>query len=151
MFGVTQGLAIGLLTFDWGQISGYNNSPLSYPWWSAANTGFCVVFFFWILLPILYVRPLSFSRSFSLSYCLQYKNVWYSAYLPLVSSGSFDNAGNPYNVSRIINKDGSFDLQAYQAYSPVFISASWAISYGLSFAPITAIATHALLYHYKHF
>jgi len=133
MFGVTHGLAMGLLTFDWGQISGYNDSPLSYPWWIAANTGFSVVFFFWFLLPILY-----------------YKNIWHSAYLPLVSSGSFDNTGNPYNLSRIINKDGTFNLQAYQAYSPLFISASFVITYGLVFASFTATATHVLLYYHEH-
>jgi hypothetical protein len=64
MFGVTHGLGMGLLTFDWGQIS-YTGSPLSYPWWTVANTGLSFVFFFWFLLPILYVRPLSFSRSSS--------------------------------------------------------------------------------------
>jgi hypothetical protein len=79
----------------------------------------------------------------------QYSNVWYSAYLPLLSSQSFDNTGNLYNVSRIINADGSFNLQAYQSYSPVFLSMSFAMSYGLSFASITAILMHTLLYNSK--
>jgi hypothetical protein len=56
MFGVTHGLGMGFLTFDWGQISGYIGSPLAYPWWTVANTGLSLVFFFWFLLPILYVR-----------------------------------------------------------------------------------------------
>jgi hypothetical protein len=94
--------------------------------------------------------PLSFSSSSHLIYCSQYKNIWHSAYLPLVSSGAFDNAGNPYNLSRIINKDGTFNLQAYQAYSPLFISASFAITYGLAFASTTATATHVLLYYHEH-
>ncbi|KAI0251736.1 OPT oligopeptide transporter [Lactifluus subvellereus] len=131
MFGVTHGLAMGLLTFDWGQIA-FKGSPLVMPWWAAANIGITIVFFYWILVPILY-----------------YTNVWYSAYVPLVSSYSFDNRGRTYNVSRIINADGSFNLQEYKAYSPLFLSASFAISYGLSFASITAVLTHTFLYYRK--
>lgn len=69
--------------------------------------------------------------------------------MPLVSSHSFDNTGASYNVSRIINADASFNLEAYQAYSPLFISASFAMSYGLSFASITATLTHIFLYYRK--
>ena len=79
----------------------------------------------------------------------QYSNVWYSAYLPLVSSQSFDNTGKQYNVSKIINADSSFNSEAYKAYSPLFLPASFAISYGVSFASITATLTHTLLYHRK--
>jgi hypothetical protein len=154
LFGVTHGLAMGVLTFDWGQIS-YNGSPLPVPWWAAANVGITVAFFYWFLVPILYVRPPS---SYFVSFAflvlteyrfLQYTNVWYSAYLPLVSSHSFDNTGTQYNVSRIINDDSSFNLQAYQAYSPLFLSASFAVAYGLSFASITATLTHTYLYYRK--
>ena len=69
--------------------------------------------------------------------------------MPLVSSHSFDNRGKSYNVSRIINDDATFNLQAYEAYSPLFISASFAISYGLSFASITATLAHTFLYYRK--
>jgi OPT oligopeptide transporter protein len=81
---------------------------------------------------------------------LQYTNVWYSAYLPLVSSDTFDNTGKQYNVSQIINSDSSFNLQAYEAYSPIFLPASFAISYGLSFATISATITHTFLYYRKY-
>jgi hypothetical protein len=56
LFGTSHGLAMGVLTFDWGQIA-YNTSPLPIPWWAMANVGVTIVFFFWFLLPILYVRP----------------------------------------------------------------------------------------------
>ena len=68
----------------------------------------------------------------------------------MVSSDSFDNTGKTYNVSRIINDDLSFNLEAYEAYSPLFLSASFAVSYGLSFASITATLTHTFLYYRKH-
>jgi len=40
-------------------------------------------------------------------------------------------------------------LAKYQAYSPLFLSTTFAISYGLSFASITALITHTFLYHRK--
>ena len=67
----------------------------------------------------------------------------------MVASGSFDNTGSPYNVTAIINDDSTFNLEAYQAYSPLFISATFALSYGLSFASITSALTHTLLYYRK--
>jgi OPT oligopeptide transporter protein len=66
-----------------------------------------------------------------------------------VSDQTFDNTGNVYNISRIINPDGSFNLQEYQAYSPLFLPMSFAIAYGLSFAAITALLVHTFLYHGK--
>jgi len=68
MFGDTHGMAMGLLTFDWGQIT-YSGSPLPVPWWAAAKVGITVIFFYWFLVPILYVslsRPSSFPCSNSL-------------------------------------------------------------------------------------
>ncbi|KAF8257803.1 OPT oligopeptide transporter protein-domain-containing protein [Lactarius quietus] len=130
MFGVRHGLAMGVLTFDWGQITAFTSSPLPTPWWAAANFGMAIVLFSWFLVPILY-----------------YSNTWYSAFLPVISSQSFDNTGSPYNVSRVINDDATFNAEAYKAYSPVFISAAFAVSYGLSFASITSTLTHTLIYY----
>ena len=141
---------MGILTFDWGQIA-YKISPLCIRWWVAANTGFTIVFFFWFITPILYVRRSCFllTRRGFLTILCQYKNVWYSSYLPLVSSHSFDNTGKFYNLSRIINDDVSLNIEAYKAYSPLYLSASQAMSYGLSFASVSAILTHTFLYYRK--
>jgi hypothetical protein len=35
---------------------------------------------------------------------------------------SYDNTGSSYNVSQIINADASFNLAAYEQYSPLFLS-----------------------------
>lgn len=64
--------------------------------------------------------------------------------MPISSGGSFDNTGSSYNVSRILTADKTFDQEAYESYSPLFLSTTFAISYGLSFAGITATLTHAL-------
>ena len=55
LFGVSHGLAMGILTFDWGQIS-FALPPFPTPWWATANTGLSFAFFYWFLVPILYVR-----------------------------------------------------------------------------------------------
>ena len=122
---------MSLITFDWSQIT-YIGSPLATPWWAEANILVGFVIFFWFLAPVLH-----------------YLNVWSGKYMPISSRGSFDNSGRAYNVSRIINGDTTFNQQEYEAYSPLFISTTFAISYGLSFASITATLVHALLYFRK--
>ena len=68
---------------------------------------------------------------------LYYTNTWYSKYMPISSTGSYDNTGSPYDVSQILTPEGTFDIDKYQAYSPLFLSTTFALSYGLSFASIT--------------
>ncbi|KAJ6532845.1 oligopeptide transporter [Mycena vulgaris] len=131
LFGVNYGLAMGMITFDWAQIT-YIGSPLATPWWAEANIAVGFVFFFWILTPALY-----------------FTNTFYSKYMPISSGGSFDNTGNTYNVSRILTPEKVFDLDKYEHYSPIFLSTTFSISYGLSFASITATITHAFLFFRK--
>lgn len=69
--------------------------------------------------------------------------------MPISSRGSFDNTGNAYDVTRILNDDSTINLDKYKAYSPLFLSTTFALSYGLSFASITATLTHAFLYFRK--
>jgi hypothetical protein len=150
LFGITHGLAMGVITFDWGQISGFNGSPLPTPWWSAANVGIALLLFTWFIVPVLYVSVLDYLfLSYFVTTCPQYTNTWYSAFLPVVSSQLFDNTGSPYNVSRVINSDGTFNVDAYKAYSPLFISVTSAMSYGLSFAATTSSLTHVFIYYRK--
>ena len=68
---------------------------------------------------------------------LYYTNTWYSKYLPISSDSSYDNTGAAYNVSRIVTPEGTFDYEKYKNYSPLFLSTTFALSYGLSFASVT--------------
>lgn len=131
MFGFIHGMGMGVVTFDWSQIIAIG-SPLASPWWSIANALFGFVCFFWILTPLLH-----------------YKNVWSGKYLPISSSGTYDNTGQRYNVSRIINDDTTFNQQAYEAYSPLFISTTFSVCYGLASAAVPATITHSILYFRK--
>src|SRR5262249_17878617 len=73
----------------------------------------------------------------------------YSAYLPISDSGSYDNTANSYNVSRILDEHHRLDAAKYESYSPLFLSTTFAMSYGLSFASISAVIIHTALYHGK--
>lgn len=131
LFGVNSGLGMSLLTFDWAQIA-YIGSPLATPWWAEANVAAGFVFFFWIVTPALY-----------------YSNTWFAQYMPISSRTSFDNTGQEYNISAILNDDSTFNAEKYAAYSPLFLSTTFTLTYGLSFASITATLTHAFLYFRK--
>ncbi|KAI0785549.1 OPT oligopeptide transporter [Abortiporus biennis] len=131
LFGYNSGLGMSLITFDWSQIA-YIGSPLATPWWAEANIAAGFVLFFWIITPILY-----------------YTNTWYAKYLPISSRMSYDNTGAIYDVTRIINTDLTLNIEKYKAYSPLFLSTTFAIAYGLSFASITATITHTFLYFRK--
>ncbi|PSS37359.1 hypothetical protein PHLCEN_2v836 [Hermanssonia centrifuga] len=119
LFGTASGLGMSVATLDWAQIT-FIGSPLATPWWAEANVAAAIVIFFWIITPILY-----------------YTNTWYSKYMPISSTGSFDNTGNAYDVTRILTPEGTFDPDKYKAYSTLFLSTTFALSYGLSFASVT--------------
>ncbi|KAJ5492416.1 Tetrapeptide transporter OPT1/isp4 [Penicillium expansum] len=116
------------ISIDWTQIN-YAGYPLMTPFYITCNAFAVVVFFYLFLSPILY-----------------YSNVWYSAYLPLLSSGTFDNTGSAYKVSRVLNEALDFSESKYKEYSPMYISMSYSLTYGLSFAAVTAIVVHTYLY-----
>ncbi|KKA26352.1 hypothetical protein TD95_003841 [Thielaviopsis punctulata] len=132
IFGGYSGYGLFPLSFDWTVISGFLGSPLIPPFHAIANVvGGIIVFFVFISMGI------------------HFTGTWYSDYFPVQSSMSFDNLGLEYNVSRILNAKLEFDEAAYHAYSPLFLSTQFALSYGLSFAAVTAVIVHVWLYHGK--
>ncbi|KAJ6602371.1 OPT oligopeptide transporter [Mycena sp. CBHHK59/15] len=127
---------MSVVTFDWNQIT-YIGSPLATPWWAEANIfAGKISRIWWFLTPVLY-----------------FTNTWFGKFMPLVDHHRFmqhyDNRMNTYNVSAILTSDSTIDLDLYHKYSPLFISTTFAISYGLSFASITATLMHAFLYFRK--
>jgi OPT family small oligopeptide transporter len=131
LFGYVHGLGMSVITFDWAQIT-YVVNPLATPWWAEANVFAGFVFFFWFLSPVIY-----------------FTNTWFSKFMPVSSRISYDNTAQTYNVTRILNPDNTFNAEAYEAYSPLFLSTTFAMSYGLSFASITATLMHTFLYFRK--
>lgn len=129
LFGGASGLSLIPITFDWTQIAGFNFSPLIAPWYGIANTLIGMVTFFWIVVP-----------------AIHYSDMFYSQYLPMSDSNSYDNLGHKYNVSKILTTDFTFDPAKYEKYSPLFLSSTFMISYGLSFASIIAVLVQTGLF-----
>lgn len=103
IFGMSSGIGLLPITFDWSQIA-YVGSPLVVPTWAILNVLASLVVWIYIVSPALY-----------------YSNTWDSAYYPIQSNSIFDVMGNEFNVSRVINKlEGfSFNETAYREYSDV--------------------------------
>ncbi|KAI2385055.1 hypothetical protein LOY90_006323 [Ophidiomyces ophidiicola] len=149
LFGGFTGLSLIPLTFDWTYvlymplvlfnslnenryISSYLLNPLLSPTHSHLNTLIGLGIFVIIT-----------------SIGISYSGALYADYLPINTSSIFDNTQNFYNVSRILGQSFSFDLEKYKTYSPLFLPPTFALNYGLSFAALTAILVHILLFHGK--
>lgn len=132
LFGGWTGLSLIPMTFDWTQISGFNFSPLIAPWYAIANTLVGMFCWYWVL-----------------TIALHYSGSFYYKYLPISDSASYDNTGGIYNVSKILTPHYTFDEQKYKEYSPLFLSTTFTISYGLSFATMIGILIHTGLFHGK--
>ncbi|KIY53033.1 OPT superfamily oligopeptide transporter [Fistulina hepatica ATCC 64428] len=129
LFGVYSGLGMGLLTFDWTQIS-WIGSPLMVPWWAQVHVFAGFVLFYWIMTPIMY-----------------YTNAWCLSYFPMLADEPYDKYGDVYNVSRVLTKHDTFDLEAYDNYSPLYLPAAYTMAYLLAFTLSTCVLVHTLLYH----
>ncbi|TFL07122.1 OPT oligopeptide transporter [Pterulicium gracile] len=129
LFGVSSGLGMSVLTFDWTQIS-WIGSPLMVPWWAQVHIAGGFVLFFWILAPTLY-----------------YTNAWHLSYFPISANGPYDKFGDTYNITRVLKHDDTFDLDAYNDYSPLYLPTTYAITYLLAFTLSTCVLVHTLLYH----
>jgi OPT family small oligopeptide transporter len=132
LFGHKTGLGMSMLTFDWSQVVFANQSPLLVPFWAGLNVMGSFALFFWLLVPLIY-----------------YTNTWHSAYLPLLDPNTFDNTGRRYDMRRVMNRNGTVNVEEYRSYSPMFISAGFAVTYGVAFANLTGIFVHTALYHGK--
>ncbi|KAJ5217960.1 uncharacterized protein N7498_000059 [Penicillium cinerascens] len=130
LFGGWTGISLLPMTFDWTQISGFNFSPLIAPWYAIANTLIGMVIFFWIVTS-----------------AIHFSGMFYFQHLPISDSNSYDNTGQLYNVSKILTPEYTFDPVKYSQYSPLFLSTTFTLCYGLSFAGIIAVIVHTGLFH----
>ncbi|KAK5050578.1 hypothetical protein LTR84_003860 [Exophiala bonariae] len=132
LFGGFTGLSLIPITFDWTQISGYIQSPLLSPWHAHFNllVGLVLV----MIIPALGIA---------------YSGAFYSDYLPINTSRTFDNTATRYNVTKILTPEFTLDLEKYKTYSPIFLAPTFFLNYGLSFAGLTASLVHTILFHRK--
>jgi uncharacterized protein (DUF486 family) len=72
---------------------------------------------------------------------------WRFAYFPISGNLPYDKFGHVYDIARVLTSDNRFDLEAYNAYSPLFLPATYAMTYLVAFALSTCVIVHIVLYH----
>ncbi|OCF37395.1 OPT family small oligopeptide transporter [Kwoniella heveanensis BCC8398] len=119
-----------LPTFDWTYISGAGLTPLITPWWATLSTLAGTTIGLFIIMLI------------------YFSNTWFTAYLVPNSNQAFDRFGNLYNVTKVIKRDHSLNIDAYRTYSPLYFGAGYNVLLAGSFALYTAVLAHALINHW---
>ncbi|KAF7375422.1 OPT-domain-containing protein [Mycena sanguinolenta] len=119
-----------LPTFDWNQMM---IDPLINPFFTIFN------YFLGALI------------TFPIIVAIWYTNTWNTGYLPINSNLVFDNTGKLYSVTNTLGTDKLFNQTMYENYSPAYLSASYAMQYGVWFAVYPATLSYAFLNHRREF
>ncbi|RIA90001.1 oligopeptide transporter OPT family [Glomus cerebriforme] len=124
------GMGVLVFSSDWIAIIS-NLNPLYVPWWSQVNNFVGIVLGVWIIAPLLYHYNVLDAQKFSFA-----------------STHPLDANGERYNQTRILDQDTkTLNITAYEEYSPIYLSTTFAMSYLYSFALITAVMSHVALFH----
>jgi hypothetical protein len=67
--------------------------------------------------------------------------------MPILSSGAYDRFGAAYNYTAVVGSDYKFNTTAYQEYSPLYISASFMMTYMLAISLSTCAIVHTALHY----
>ncbi|KAK9452112.1 OPT oligopeptide transporter protein-domain-containing protein [Limtongia smithiae] len=118
-----------LPTFDWSVIN--YATVLVIPYFSFMNK-FIGVILSGIVVMILY-----------------FTNHKYTAYLPINANTIYDSSGKTYNLSRILDTEGQFDLEQYLNYSVPYMSAGHIIGTGGLWALYTCAFVYVMITEYK--
>ncbi|CAF2507297.1 unnamed protein product [Rotaria sp. Silwood2] len=150
------GLGIGSIEFDWNAWVAFLGSPIIVPFWKVKSLNKLVLFFihkFHSCL-CLYRAQINILMGFVLLAWIiapmaYYTNIWGSKAMPIVSSRVFTADGYFYNVSAVLNSEMRLNETAYKIYGELRMPAVFAFSYFISFAAISAVIVHTILYHGK--
>ncbi|KAF8030989.1 hypothetical protein BT93_D0238 [Corymbia citriodora subsp. variegata] len=127
------GIGLGSFGLDWSTVAGFLGSPLAYPGFAIINIMIGFFLMIYVALPFLY-----------------WTNAYEAKRFPIFSPDTFDSTGQIYNITRILNaKTFDIDMEAYNGYSKLYLSVMFAVTYGLSFATLSATISHVALFHGK--
>ncbi|KAI0429367.1 OPT family small oligopeptide transporter [Xylaria sp. FL1042] len=132
LFGGFTGLSLIPITFDWTYVTAYLDDPLLAPTHAHVNT--LLGLFLLVIIPTIGIT---------------YSGALFADYLPMVTSQTYDNTQSAYTVQNILGDHFTFDVEKYKNYSPLFLSPTLALNYGLSFAALTASLVHVGVFHGK--
>ncbi|XP_019058544.1 PREDICTED: oligopeptide transporter 1-like, partial [Tarenaya hassleriana] len=124
------GLGIGSFGLDWSTVASFLDSPLAVPFFAIVNFFVGFFIFLYMVVPFFY-----------------WGNIYDAKKFPLYGSKVFGQNGDKYEIKRILDeKTFDIDLPAYESYSKLYMSVSFALVYGISFATLTATISHVALY-----
>lgn len=75
------------------------------------------------------------------------KNVFFAKFMPISAAMAFDNTGAPYDITNILTPNATLDESKYSQYSPLYLPATYYLSYGAQFAAMTCVVVHTLRKH----
>lgn len=113
-------------------MTAFIGSPLPYPLFAIINTTIGVVIFFLIA-----------------GLGVKYTGAFFQDYLPISSTHSFDNTGSYYAVEKVLTPELTLDVEAFKAYSPLYLGTFFTLCYGVSFGALSAVIVHTILFHGK--
>jgi hypothetical protein len=119
------------------------------PWWAEVHIFLGFVLFYWILTPILYYTNVGilYSPCLRIRSNNRFLQSWKLGHFPISANEPYDRHGDVYNITRVLTQEDRFDKAAYDAYSPLYLPATYAMTYLLAFALSTCVIVHTLLYH----
>uniref|UniRef100_A0A2C9U1Q6 Uncharacterized protein n=1 Tax=Manihot esculenta TaxID=3983 RepID=A0A2C9U1Q6_MANES len=128
-----RGLGLGAFALDWSVVASYLGSPLITPFFAIVNVIVGYIATIYVIMPIAYWGI----------------NTYDAKKFPLVSSHLFNQKGELYNVSAIVNNRFEIDLPTYQKEGHLYLSAFFALTYGIGFAAIVSTLVHVALFNGK--
>lgn len=125
------GMGIGSFALDWNTVVSFLGNPISTPLFAILNTlaGFFLIVY--VVIPAAY-----------------WSNTYDAKKFPFYSTRTFDVNGHKYNISRVLNeKTFDFDVAGYNSYGKLYLSIFFVMSYGISFATLSATISHVALFY----
>ncbi|KAF4983581.1 hypothetical protein FZEAL_1031 [Fusarium zealandicum] len=130
--GATCGLGLNPLpTLDWN-IATYLGDPIITPLFTLMNFAGGMALMGFIVVPLLY-----------------FGNVWKGGYFPINGNRVYDNTGEFYNITRILNPDFTLNETAYYDYSVPLVTTTQMLNYAAAFMLYVALPVHMFLWHRK--
>ncbi|KAL6184520.1 hypothetical protein ACLB2K_045921 [Fragaria x ananassa] len=126
-----RGLGIGSLTLDWSVIASYLGSPLISPFFAIVNITVGFMLIMYVVLPTAYWGF----------------NLYNAKNFAIFSKNLFDDNGQIYNVTAIVNDKFEIDMPAYKQQGHVNLSVFFSLTYGIGFAGVISTITHVVLFH----
>jgi len=127
------GLGVGSFSLDRATISAFRGSPLGVPFFALANAAVGFILYLYVIIPVAYWGV----------------NLYEATKFPIFSSRSFADTGAPFDVRRVLTKEFTLNLGAYNEYSKLHLSILYAMTNAMGFAVIGAALTHVILFHGK--